>query len=247
MVKVILLAVTLLSGYLNCYSQSLIRNKTPYIAINAGTFFATQTKIESDETGKLLETFNSPGVSFGLSYIVEDPHLFYSGSLAARILPTGYKLLIRNKDLTGTPDQIGTFDVLFRQSEYFFSVLSIPVRIGYQTLENDAKQKFWVNTGIETNFISPAGLILGSSRSHINLETESIAKVYPTFILGGGISKVHKNGDQLKFGLEYNISNTNILYGNYTVNLKNSSVNGTYRDTGTYIGFNFAYVFKLNK
>lgn len=246
MIKSIFSTVILILLNLCLYSQTGTNNKSGYISLNAGTFFATQTKIESAETAKLLENYTTPGVSFGLSYIVEKPHLFYSGSLAARILPVGHKLLIKNKDALGRPENIGTYDIFFKSSEYYFMVFSIPLKIGYQTLENNARQKFWIITGIETNFSSPAGLSVGSSNS-VDVRTESFAKVYPSFILGGGVSKVHKNGDQLKFGLEFNVSNINVIEGDYTVNLKDRTVTGTYRDTGTYLGFNFAYVFKLKK
>lgn len=246
MVKSIYFFLIIINFYC-AYSQTSKTSLFSSISLNAGTFFAAQTKIESEETAKLLEKYSTPGISFGLSYILEKPHLFYSGGLAARILPVGFKLLIKNKDLIGKPEDIGTYDVLFNVSEYYYDIFSIPLKIGYQTIENNAKQKFWIATGIEANFTTEMGLSMGSSSSTIDLETESYQKAYPTFSLEGGVSKVQKNGDQLKFGLEYNISNTNIIDGAYTVNLKNSTVNGTYRDTGTYIGFNFAYVFKLKK
>jgi hypothetical protein len=237
--------------FINTQAQELASKKpSAYISLNAGTFLATQTKIESEETGKILEKYTTPGVSFGVSYILENPHLFYSGSLAARILPFGYQFTIKKKDRFDKEGLI--YDYQDKLSDYYFDVLSIPLKIGYQTLENKAKQKFWLSVGLEANFttemsLSTGYLSSGNNSPLIDLQTESLKQVYPTFSLGGGVSKVQKNGNQLKFGLEYNISNTNIIDGNYTVNLKNSTTNGTYRDTGTYIGFNFAYAFKLKK
>nr|MBC7614184.1 hypothetical protein [Pseudopedobacter sp.] len=232
------------------YAQSSKSPALSYLSINVGTFFATQSKIESEETGNILDNYTSPGVKLSLNYSLEKSHLFYSGGLAARILPFGYQFLIKKKDRL---DQSGiTYDYQDRFSEYYFYILSLPFKIGYQTLENKAKQKFLFNTGIELNFttemsLSTGYLSSGNNPPLIDVETESYQKAYPTFSLEGGISKVQKNGNQLKFGLEYNISKTNIIDGHYTVNLKNSTTNGTYRDTGTYLGFNFAYVFKLKK
>lgn len=241
MVKSSVIYIFCVLATFNVYAQKEKKAIFSYVTINVGTFLATQTKIESNETGKLLENFNSPGVSFGLTYTAEKSHFFMSGGLNARILPVGYQILIKNKDLTGNPANIGSDDLLIKSSEYFFQILSVPLKIGYQTLENKAKQKFWVNAGIEANFTSSQGLDAGYMRTETNPTT------YPTFILGGGVSKVQKNGDQLRFGLEYNISNTTIVNGTYNVTLRNSSANGTFSDTGTYIGFNFAYAFKLKK
>ena len=250
MIKSILSTVILVLLNICLYSQTGTNTKSSYISLNTGGFLPTKTQIESEQTGKVLEKYTTPGINFGLSYILEAKHLFYSGGLAARILPIGYRFTVKKEDRF---DNGGlTFDYQDKTTDYYFNVLSIPLKLGYQTLENNAKQRFWVSMGVETNFTTEKSLgtgflSSGNNPTLIDLEAETTNQVYPTFSLAGGISKVHKNGDYLKFGLEYNISNTNVINGNYIVNLKDRTINGTYRDTGTYIGFTFAYVFKLKK
>lgn len=239
----------LLISSLKSFSQNKILSSS-YIEIETKVFLAAQTVIESSQTGKILENYVTPSAGLGFNYIIQNKHLTYSAGLASRILPIGYQFTVKKEDRF--PKEGLIFDYQDKLSEYYFRVFSIPLKIGYQTLENRAKQKFWFSGGIETNVTSDKSLgtsflSSGNNPPLIDVETETVNQIYPSFSLGGGISKIHKNGDELKFGLEYNISNTNIIDGNYIVNLKNRTVTGIYRDTGTYIGFNFAYVFKLKK
>jgi hypothetical protein len=138
MVKIVInISVILLS--LNTYAQKpkLLSN----IGLTAGTFFSTQTKIENEETGNILNNYKQLGIKFGLNYSLENSHLLYSGGLSAGILPLGYQFLIKKEDRF---DNGGTtYDYQDRLSDYSFYILSLPFKIGYQTLKNNANQKFW--------------------------------------------------------------------------------------------------------
>jgi hypothetical protein len=65
--------------------------------------------------------------------------------------------------------------------------------------------------------------------------------------LGLGLTSVLKGGNQMKYGLRLNISNQNLIDGIYQVNLKDRVETGTYRDTGSFYGFEVSYLFKKNK
>lgn len=237
-------------------TDSLKFNK--YVKISIGAFNPYQTKIENFNSGKILEYYKTPGVNFSYQLEYQKKHLFFSSGINFRILPTGYQFTIRNQDLFNR--ELFSNDFEYKISEYFYGIYSVPFLYGYQTNLNKAKQRVWVNGGIEINSIRSGQLESRISYDDANSNTFKIvefisvsdtkgpkAKYFLTYHLGLGLTSVFERGNQLKYGLRLNISNENLIDGSYQVNLKDRLETGTYRDTGSFYGFEVSYLFKKNK
>lgn len=248
--------LVLCETYSFAQTDSLKFNK--YVKISIGAFNPYQTKIENFNSGKILEYYKTPGVSFSYQLEYQKQHLFFSSGINFRILPAGYQFTIRNQDLFNR--EFFSNDFEYKISEYFYGIYSIPFLVGYQTNLNKAKQRVWVNSGIEINTIRSGQLESSVSYDDANSNTFKIvdfisvsdtkgpkAKYFLTYHLGLGLTSVLKGGNQMKYGLRLNISNQNLIDGIYQVNLKDRVETGTYRDTGSFYGFEVSYLFKKNK
>ena len=239
-----------------CQIDSLKFDK--YIKISLGAFNPYQTKIENANSGKILEYYKTPGVNLSLQLEYQQQHLVFSSGINFRILPAGYQFIIRNQDLFNRQNFVSDFE--FQISEYFYGIYSVPFLIGYQTNFNKAKQRAWINSGIEINSIRSGQLTSNVSYDDANSNTFKVvdfisvsdtdgpkAKYFLTYHLGLGFTSVLKAGNQIKYGLKLNVSNENLIDGRYQVNLKNRVETGTYRDNGSFYGFEVSYSFKKNK
>lgn len=237
-------------------TDSLKFNK--YVKISIGAFNPYQTKIENFNSGKILEYYKTPGVNFSYQLEYQKQHLFFSSGINFRILPAGYQFIFRSKDLINSTSL--TLDINEKISEYFYGIYSVPFLFGYQTNLNKAKKRVWVNGGIEINSIRSGELTSRYSYVDKDKNTYEIvdfisvsdtngpkAKYFLTYHLGLGLASVFESGNQLKYGLRLNISNENLIDGSYQVNLKDRLETGTYRDTGSFYGFEVSYLFKKNK
>ena len=229
-----------------------------YIKFSLGAFNPYQTKIENVNSGKILEYYKTPGVNLSLQLEYQKEHLFFSSGINFRILPAGYQFIIRNKDLFNRENFVNDFE--FQISEYFYGIYSVPFLIGYQTNFNKPRQRAWINGGIEINSIRSGQLTSNVSYDDANSNTYKVvdfisvsdtkgpnAKYFLTYHLGIGLTSVLEGGNQLKYGLRLNVSNENLIDGRYQVNLKNRVETGTYRDNGSFYGFEVSYSFKKNK
>ena len=229
-----------------------------YFKIGIGGFNPYQTKIENFNSGKILENYKTPGVNISFQSEYQKEHLFFSSGINFRILPTGYKFTIRNADLFNRENYI--FDFEDKISEYFYGIYSIPLVVGYQTKSNKSNQRLWLNGGIEINSIRSGELRSSFLYDDENSNTYSVveftsisdtkgpnAKYFLTYHLGLGLTSLLKGGNQFRYALRLNISNQNIIDGRYQVNLNDRVETGTFRDNGSFYGFEVSYSFKKNK
>lgn len=236
-------------------AQSISLNSDSYISINAGSFINVSTILQGDQTIKILDKYNTPGITAGLSYDYEKKHLILSAGLGGRIIPNGFQTVIQKKDLNATDF---AFNFIIKKSFYDHILTNIPLKIGYQTNANKSNQKFWINTGLSINFSTKKDVSYSfsytpsnSSQSETILEFDNITekRTFVAYDLGLGMTQVQKNGNQIKFGFSIfsNISGINYLDGKYLVNLKNQSYSGYYRLPASAVGFNIFYSFKQHK
>ena len=229
-----------------------------YIKFSLGAFNPYQTEIENLNSGKILEYYKTPGFNLSLQLEYQKKNLFFSSGINFRILPSGFKFTIRKKDLFNAENFVSDFED--KISEYFYGIYSVPFLIGYQKSFNNLKQKFWINSGIEFNSIRSGELRSNFLYDDENSNTYSVvdyisvsdtdgpkAKYFLTYHFGVGLTSVLKGGNQLKYGLRLNVSNENLIDGRYQVNLKDRVETGTYRDNGSFYGFEVSYSFKKNK
>lgn len=242
----------------NSYSQTDSTKFNKYVKIGFGTFIPYQTNIDNFKSGKILEHYKTPGVNLSIQLEYQKDHLFFSSGINYRILPSGYKALIRSQELFNSTSL--TSDIDFKVSEYFYGIYSVPILLGYQTKIKNDKQKVWINGGIEINSLRSGILTNRLSYVDVNNNVYEIidfvsvsdtkgpkARYFLTYHFGLGLTSVLKVGNQIKYGLKLNISNQNLIDGRYQVNLKNRVETGTYRDNGSFYGFEVSYSFKKNK
>lgn len=247
-----------LSYRVNSFAQTDSIKFQKFIKIGIGAFNPYQTKIENLNSGKILDYYKTPGVNLSLQLEYQKKHLFFSSGVNFRILPAGYQFIIKNKDLFNRENFVNDFE--FQISEYFYGIYSVPFLIGYQTNFNKYTQRAWINGGIEINSIRSGQLTSNVSYDDANSNNFKVidffsvsdtngpqAKYFLTYHLGLGLTSVLKVGNQIKYGLKLNISNQNLIDGRYQVNLKNRVETGTYRDNGSFYGFEVSYLFKKNK
>ncbi|TKB98681.1 hypothetical protein [Pedobacter cryophilus] len=245
----------LLISFTKIRAQESSDKPNSYINFNIGSFINLGSSINSLQTNKIFEEFNTPGVQAGLSYEVEKKHLLFSGGISLRIVPYGYKGTIQLKDLQPNNERFGYF---FANSRYVYFLPSLPFKITYQTNPNLANQRFWFSAGVELNFSNTkednysVSYNPTNSNQPTNLLIFNSASQKQTFLalnIGTGITKIQKNGDQLRFGLNFNGSYvaTALIKGDYIVNLKDETITGTYLSNGSYLGVTIAYAYKTKK
>jgi hypothetical protein len=254
MKKVILLAL-LTIAIVKIQAQESGDKTNNYINFNIGSFINIGTSIDSRQTNKIFETYNTPGAQAGLSYDIEKNHFLFSGGFSVKLIPYGYKGTIQLEDLQPNNER---FPYYFANSRYVYFLPSLPVKITYQTNPNRANQRFWFSLGTELAFSNPkednysVSYNPTNSNQPINLlefNSKSDKQTFLALNLGTGITKIQKNGDQLRFGINANASyiTSSLIKANYTVNLKDETIRGTYRLNGSNFGVTIAYAYKANK
>nr|MBC7614186.1 hypothetical protein [Pseudopedobacter sp.] len=236
-------------------AQSISLNSDSFISIHAGSFINVSTVLQGDQTIKILDRYNTPGITAGLSYDHEKKHLTFSAGIGGRIIPFGFQTIVQRKDLEPTDF---AFDFVIKNSQYDHILANIPLKIGYQTLANKSNQKFWVNTGISINFSGEKAESYSygytptnsnQSLTFLSFKSNSQKRTFIAYDLGLGITQVKKNGNQIKFGLNLyaNVSGIDFINAKYIVNLKDKSYTGSYHLPASAVGFNIAYSFKQHK
>lgn len=237
------------------FAQELQIGSNSYVSLHTGTFININNQIEGTRTIKILERYNTPGFLAGISYDYEKKHLTLSAGLNAKIIPFGFQTTIKKTDLE--PSDFA-FDFFIKRSQYIYILPSLPLKIGYQTLPNKANQKFWINTGLEINFsmaksenysyaYTPTGA--NQSTTILSFISSTEKRTYLGYNIGFGIAQIQKDGHQLKFGLNLNanLSAIDYIHGDYTVKLKNQTINGSYHSTGSNVGLSINYCFNLKE
>ena len=250
-----LLILILIISFNKIEAQESSNKSNSYINFNIGSFISIGSSIDSRQTNKIFETYNTPGAQAGLSYDVEKKHLLFSGGLNVKLVPYGYKGVIMLEDLQPINERFG---YPFTNSRYVYFLPSLPFKLTYQTNPNLANQRFWFGFGAELTFSNARednySVSYNSTNSNqpINLlQFNSFSKKMTFFAwnLSSGITKIQKNGDQLRFGVNLNVSYVadNFVQANYIVNLKDETIAGIYRMNGSNFGVTIAYAYKRNK
>jgi len=242
-IKYLYLGILSIFYFKKSVAQEIQVNNNSYFTIHLGSFFNLNNKFENYQTIRVLERFNTPGVNAGISYEIEKKHVTLSGGIKYRLIPFGYQYTIYDEQ-TNTNFNNSQF---YRRSEYFNKMSSLPLKIGYQTLENKAKQRFWFNFGLEPNFSSKSSY--NYSGPYVQFNTYTKNKTFLFYNLGVGITKIQQNGHQLKFGLNLNVNTSSTAYilGDYTVSLKDRTISGIFLSSATNVGMDFSYAFKKKK
>ena len=203
----------------------------------------------------IFETYNTPGAQAGLSYDIEKNHFLFSGGFSVKLVPYGYRGIIQLEDLQPNNERLPYY---FSNSRYVYFLPSLPIKVTYQTNLNKTNQRFWFSLGSELTFSNTKednfSVFYNSTNSNqpINLlqfNSNSIKQTFLALNIGTGITKIQKNGDQLRFGLNANASYIadSFIKANYTVNLKDETIRGTYRLNGSNFGVTIAYAYKTKK
>jgi hypothetical protein len=254
MKKVILLAL-LNIAIVKIQAQESFNKSNKYINFNIGSFISIGSNINSRQTNKIFEEYNTPGAQAGLSYDIEKKHFIFSSGLSVKLVPYGYKGTIMLEDLQPNNER---FPYYFANSRYVYFLPSLPLKLTYQTNPNKAQQRFWYSLCAELTFSNAKednyNLTYNSTNSNqpINLfqfNSNSNKQTFLALNLGTGITKIQKNGDQLRFGINANASYIagSFIKANYIVNLKDEIITGTYSSNGSNFGITMAYAYKTNK
>lgn len=255
MKKIKFLTLLLLIFFNQIKAQESSEKSVSYINFNIGSFINLGNSINSKQTNKIFEEFNTPGVQAGLSYEIERKKFLLSGGLNIRIVPYGYKGIIQLNDLQPKNER---FPYFFANSRYVYYLPSLPFKFTYQTKTNLAQQRFWFSIGTELNFSNFKEDDFSVSYNSTNSSQPVELLVFNTSIqkqtflavnFGTGITKIQKNGDQIRFGLNLNANyvGSALIKGDYLVNLKNETINGTYSSNGSNFGLSIAYALKQDK
>lgn len=255
MKKFKLLIPLILLSFNKIVAQESSYKSNHYLNFNIGSFISVGSGIDSRQTNKIFEEYNTPGAQAGLSYDIEKNHFLFSGGLSVKLVPYGYKGTIQIEDLQPNNERFGYY---FANSRYVYFLPSLPFKLTYQTNPNKAQQRFWFSLGAELAFSNPKednySVSYNSTNSNqpINLlefNSNSDKQTFLALNIGTGITKIQKNGDQLRFGINANASYiaNSFIRANYTVNLKDETINGTYRSNGSNFGITIAYARKVRK